>query len=126
MKYLIIFLIQLAIASSVNAETVQWSKGFTAGCDNATERTDGTPLDVSEIDRVEYYIDPTDQNPSPAYTIPMAGGCQDLFVDTRQFPVGDYFRYAKTIDTDDRESDLSPGTAFTIQKPRPNPPGNLR
>ena len=120
------FILLLLVSMSAQAEVVQWSQGFIAGCDNPTERTDGTPMTVAEIDRVEYFIDPVDQNPDPLYTIPMVGGCQDMAVDTRQFPVGDYFRFAKTIDTDGLESDLSAGIPFSIQKARPKPPSGVR
>ena len=122
MKYLLLLLVPFA----VQAETIQWSQGFTAGCDNPTERIDGTPLLPEEIDRVEYYIDYIDGNPDPLYTIMMTGGCADIFVDTKQIPIGDYYRYAITVDTDGLVSDMSVGAMMTIQKSRPKSPGGIR
>jgi hypothetical protein len=49
-----------------------WSEGtvYTGAekivkCDNATARTDGTPLAIAEIDRVEIYISQTDLDSTP-------------------------------------------------------------
>ena len=122
MKYFLLLLLPFA----VQAEVIQWSQGYTAGCDNATERVDGTILTLGEIARVEYYIDPVDGNPTPLHTVIMSGGCADTFVDTKQFPVGDYFRYAVTVDTDGLVSDMSVGAMMTIQKSRPKSPGGIR
>jgi hypothetical protein len=110
----------------VQAEIIQWSKGYIAGCDNPTERVDGTPLALEEIARVEYYIDPVDGNPAPLHTVIMTGGCTDTFIDTKIFPVGDYYRYAATFDIDGLISDMSGGEVMTLQKARPKSPGGIR
>ena len=122
MKYFLLLLLPFA----VQAEVIQWSKGYTAGCDDATERVDGSPLLPGEIAVVEYYIDPIDGNPAPEHLILMPGGCEDTFVDTKGFQIGDYYRYARTFDTDGLVSDMSAGVLMTIQKARPKSPGGIR
>lgn len=115
-------------AFTAQAETVQWAKGFTAGCDNPTTRTDGTELLPEEIALVRYYVDPSDGNiVTPTYMVIMNGGCVDTFIDTKRFlPVGDYFRYGVTVDTDGLESVASDGVGITIRKANPNAPGGIR
>ena len=122
----ILFVLMLFVSMVATAQDIQWSKGYTAGCDNAVEREDGSALLPEEIAFVMYYLDPTDGNPDAMHTITMGGGCTDTFVDTKVFPTGDYFRYAKTVDTSAQESVLSVGVPLTIQKARPNPPGGMR
>ena len=56
MKFLLIFL--LVIGGIANADTVQWSKGYTADCDNPTEREDGTVMSAAEISHIIYQIIP--------------------------------------------------------------------
>jgi len=125
MKYLLVFL--LAINGIANADDVQWAKGYTADCDNATEREDGSALDASEIASVRYIIIP-EGGTVPVYTAIMAGGCTPTYIDTKKFvPVGRYFLHGITVDTDGRESAVSsPGAPLTVQKSRPNPPGGVR
>jgi hypothetical protein len=120
--------ILLLLSFAATADTVQWSQGYTANCDNATQREDGAALPLSEIGRVEYYLDQTDGNiTNPAVTLLMSGGCQPMFLDTKQVPVGDYFTYGRTWDTDGLDSVVSaPGTPKTIQKSRPKSGSNYR
>ena len=91
MKYLIAIL--LLISFSAHADIVQWSQGYTANCDNPTERTDGTTLDISEIKRVEYFISTLDglagqeraalTGGQVVFAISMIGGCAPVFVDVK-------------------------------------------
>ena len=128
MKTLILFAAFLMTSVDVMAETIQWSKGYTGGCTNATQREDGSPLLATEIAKVEYYLDKNDGDIiSPEMTVIMTGGCKDTFINTKQVGTGDYFIYARTFDTDGRVSVASsPGVLVTIQKARPNPPSGLR
>jgi hypothetical protein len=120
--------LMITLIGVLQAEDIQWAQGFTADCDNPTEREDGTPLSIEEIARVEYYLDPVDGNlDTPAYTAIMAGGCQPTFIDTKQLSVGDYWAYARTYDTDLLDSVAStPGIPKHIQKSRPKAAKNLR
>ena len=104
------------------------SDGYTAGCTNPTAREDGTPFDpTTELDSVEYYVGMTDGDlVNYQHRIIMMGGCQSVFIDTKQWPVGDYYRYGIAIDTDLVSSAVSPGNPFTLQNARPNPPGQVR
>lgn len=129
MKKLGIFIVGSFLAFNIQAEVIQWSQGFTADCDNPTERVDGTPLAVGEIANVYYYIDSTDGNiTSPVYTTIMTGGCTPTFVDTKQFNIGTtYYRYGVTEDTEGQLSVVSsPGVPFTVQKAKPKPPSNIQ
>jgi hypothetical protein len=128
MYRLSLFLIISTLSCIAHADDVQWSKGYTANCDNAVERENGEPLALSEIDRVEYYLDKTDGNiTNPVLTILMNGGCKPMFVDTRQLSVGDYFAYGRTWDTDGLDSVVStPGVPKHIQKSRPKSGSNYR
>ena len=111
-----------------SADDVQWSKGYMGGCTDATQREDGSPLLASEIAKVEYYLDKEDGNiTSPELTVLMSGGCKDTFIDTKQVGTGIYFAYARTFDTDARESIAStPGVVKTITKAKPKPPSGVR
>ena len=115
------------IAGVTNADDVQWAKGYTADCDNATEREDGTALPADEIAVVKYMI-ATSGTATPTHTAIMAGGCNPTFIDTKRYvPVGDYFLYGITVDTDGQESVVSsPGVPLTVMKARPKPPSGLR
>jgi hypothetical protein len=128
MYKLLLILIISTLTCTVSAEDIQWSKGYIGTCINPTQRVDGTPLDVSEILRVEYYLDKTDGNiTNPELIVLMQGGCQDAFVDTKQVGTGDYFAYARTFTTDSLDSVASaPGVQNQIQKARPKSPSGLR
>ena len=120
-----LFIVLLLLALPVQAKVVQWSKGYTAGCDNPTEREDGTPLSVEEINRVVYQIT---QDGSTVYEILMMGGCKDTYVDTKSFvPAGEYLLHGYTVDTEGQESSLSsPGVTLTVQKAKPKAPSGFR
>ena len=87
MEHLILMLIiTLLVAGPLQADVIQWSKGYTAKCDNATEREDGTPLPPEEIDMVIYYISEVYGDIDNAiYTVIMDGGCKDTFIDTKSY-----------------------------------------
>jgi hypothetical protein len=103
-------------------------KEFTAGCDNPTEREDGTPLALNEIANVTYYVTATDGDISnPLYTVIMTGGCTDVPVDLQQFPVKtDLYKLGTTLDTDGQLSVLSVSRSFRIEAANPKPPGQIR
>lgn len=120
-------LILLLIPFAVHAKDVQWAQGYTANCDNATEREDGTALPLNEIASVHYLIIPASGG-EPIYTMIMTGGCNPMFVDTHQFvPAGNYLLHGITVDTEGRQSVMStPGNVLTVIKARPKPPTGLR
>ena len=124
-----IITLAMLLALPATAEVVKRSDGFTANCDNATRRTDDTPLAASEIKSVWYYIDTTYGDlTSPDLSVLMSGGCSATFIDTKLLPVGTYHKYAVTIDTDDRSSIASAQLAdpLVIQNANPKAPGNIR
>ena len=125
MKYLL-FVLMLAF-SSVHADTVQWSKGYTADCENATQRVDGSALAITEIATVIYQIIPASGG-VPIYEALMQGGCKPTFVDTKShIPTGDYLLHGITVDTDGQASiQSSPGVPMTVQKAKPKAPTGLR
>ena len=122
-------MLAMMLALPATAQVVKRSDGYTASCTNATEREDGTPLLASEIQSVWYYLDMTYGDvTNPTKSILMSGGCKDTFIDTKQMPVGDYHRYAVTVDTDGESSvisDLLP-ELLTIQNAKPRAPANIR
>jgi hypothetical protein len=120
-----LILIISTLTCTVNAQTVQWSKGYTAGCIDATQREDGTALAQAEIQKVVYQIV---SGTSVIYEAIMTGGCKDTYIDTKQFiPPGEYLLHGFTVDTAGLQSALSsPGVALTVQKARPKPPSGLR
>ena len=129
------FLLVMALLPfSAQSDIVQWSKGYTANCDNPVERVDGTPLAASEIARVEYLLSPVDgmtgkelsELTGVAYTAVMSGGCTSTYIDTKRMLVGDYFAYTVAFDTDARQSVLSVNHAITVQKARPKSASGLR
>lgn len=119
-------LLAALIATTVNATEVQWAQGFSANCTNATERTDGSILNATEISVVKYRI--RDLNGLLVYEAIMAGGCRTTFIDTKQFvPVGNYLAHGITVDTDGLESiESTPGTSLVIMKSRPKPPSGVQ
>jgi hypothetical protein len=120
-----LFIILMLLVLPVQAKVVQWSQGYTANCTNATQREDGTALALAEIQKVVYQIKSGD---SVIYEALMMGGCNDMYIDTKQFiPPGEYLLYGFTVDTEGLESALSdPGVTLTVQKARPKPPSGLR
>ena len=122
-------MLAMMLALPATAQVVKRSDGYTAGCTNATEREDGTPLPASEIQSVWYYLDMTyGETANATRSILMSGGCKDTFIDTKQMPVGDYHRYAITVDTDGESSVVSDQLidVLTIQNAKPKAPGNIR
>jgi hypothetical protein len=120
-------LILLLVATSVQAEVVQWSKGYTGDCTNPTRREDESILTLAEIARVEYYLDKVNGNlATPELTVLMSGGCRAMFIDTKLVGVGNYYKYAMTVDTEGRKSVASIGTPVTIQKSNPKSPTDIR
>ena len=103
-------------------------QNFTANCINPTERTDGTPLALSEIAEIVYYVDVSGGfTGNPLLTINMQGGCMAVPVDLQQFPINiELGRYAKTIDTGGLESIVAAGRTFIVQSANPKAPGQIR
>lgn len=97
-------------------------------CDNPTSRTDGTPLVLSEIEKVVYYVDQVGGfTGTPLVTIEMLGGCMAAPVDLQTLPVNtEMGRYAKTVDTGGLESIVESGRTFIVQSANPNAPGRIR
>lgn len=128
-KYILALVIACITSATQAADIYKrgHDKQYTAGCVDAIARTDGTPLLASEIAKVEYMIDDVDGNlVNPLFTVIMMGGCQDTIIDLQQFPAGDYFRYAITVDTDGLVSAVSQSNPFTMKNAPPNAPGQLR
>jgi hypothetical protein len=121
-----IFFLML-FAFPVHAADVQWSQGFNIDCDNPTERSDGTPLEVTEITSIKYYIFKDGEATTPEYTHEAFGACAPTLIDTKQGTTGIKNIFATTKDTDGRESSsYSNGLTHTIIKSRPKPPRGLR
>jgi hypothetical protein len=91
-------------------------------CTNPTERTDGTPLDPAEIDRVEIFIGQTDQDINTPHKVTMPGGCTDTAFDLTQLQEGQWYQYGIAVDTAGRISSLSATLPFEYQKSAPLPP----
>ncbi len=91
-------------------------------CTNPADRTDGTPLDPSEIDRVEIFIGQTDQDINTPHKVTMAGGCADTSFDLTQLDEGQWYQYGVAVDTAGRISSLSATLPFMYQKNPPSPP----
>jgi hypothetical protein len=117
-----LFLLLMFLAFPVHADDVQWSKGFTANCIDATERADGTLLALSEIGSIKYSIFPDGEIVNPEHVHVSGGPCRSTFIDTKQFSVGVKDIYMTTIDTDGRESVFSTVKTHTIIKANPKPP----
>ena len=129
MKFTIIMLAMM-LALPATAEVVKRSDGYTATCDNPTQRTDGTTLPLSEIKQIQYFIDPVYGNStSPDLTVLMSGGCKPTFVDTKQLTAGTYYRYAITEDTEGQLSVVSVQSTsdpLILQNAKPKAPGNIK
>lgn len=111
------------VGTTMAEDIYKRSDGFTADCDNPTAREDGTLLDwATEGGDVTYYVLMEEGNLNTlALTIEMTGGCQAVPVDTKQWPVGRYWRHAIATDSASQASRLSPGVPFILQNARPNP-----
>jgi len=119
-----ILIIMIMLVSSVHADDIQWSKGFTINCTNAVEREDGTALLPSEIGSIKYYAYPSGETTNNEHVFEFIGGCKAVQIDTKQLTTGVKDFYATTVDTDGREStDLSATkVTHTIMKSRPKAP----
>lgn len=137
MKYLIIFIMSICLMSVAGAADKVYKRGQdqvgTVTCTNPTTRTDGTALDVTEIAKVELYIDEVEGNvDTPNDTFVMMGGCQTMQFPLQNYPSGTVFYvYGRTFDTSDPElvSVVSPevsNTSFVIQNANPNAPGQWK
>ena len=122
-----VLMVSAIMVMDANAIEVQWAQGWTADCDNATQRTDGSALSTAEIEYVEYRVTPSTGG-NATYTVLMTGGCKPTYIDTKQFiPVGTYLLTGVTVDTDGRVSVPSdPGIELTVMKAKPKPPSGLR
>lgn len=97
--------------------------GKTINCINPTERTDGSALAAGDIERIECYIDQTDQNiDSPFMTILMQGGCKPVSVPFDGMDVGTWHQYCRTYDTGGRTDGLSASLPFELLPPIPADP----
>jgi hypothetical protein len=112
MKYLVMLLMTCVFNLAQAEGTVYTGAEKIVKCDNATARTDGAPLAIAEIDRVEIYISQTDLDSNPPNTVIMAGGCTDTPFDLSPLPEGQYYMYGVTFDTAGRVSDYSPSLPF--------------
>ena len=134
-KYLnsILWVLALFVTSAVltmdaMADDVQWSKGFTINCTNATEREDGTALPAAEIGSIKYYAYRDGETTNPEHIYQVMGACKASVIDTKQLTTGIKDFYATTVDIDGRESTTVSTTFVThnIVKSRPKPPSGLR
>jgi len=110
---------------SANAET--YINTVPIGCDNPTERTDGTPLDC--LGRVEIFISDTvtDLPPpdsfSPKHTEIMQGGCADRTVDASTWDTSkEWYKLGVAYDCDGRVSSYSNFVPFSLDKAPPSAP----
>jgi len=120
----ILGLILMMFLSVACADDIQWSKGFTINCTDATQREDGTALLTSEIGSIKYYAYPSGETTNNEHVFEFIGGCKAVQIDTKQLTTGVKDFYATTVDTDGREStDLSATkVTHTIMKSRPKAP----
>lgn len=97
----------------------------TVNCDDATQRSDGTALAASEIDKVEIYVRTAPQA-SPEHTMIMTGGCKAMTLNLTTLAEGQKYMDGSTFDTAGRVSVLSvPQVPFVYQLSNPNPPSGL-
>jgi hypothetical protein len=118
-------LLILAVMYAVVAEAagVVYSGASKAvSCTDATERTDGTSLSASEIDRVEIYVGATDGGALHESTMIMSGGCKPMALDLTRLSEGQKYQYGVTYDTAGRVSAHSASLPFIYQLSLPNPP----
>ena len=129
-------MVAMAVSPRINAEDDVYKRGqdqsFIADCANPTTRTDGSNLPLSEIDRVEYFIDdsvPVDYASlgNPLYTLIMDGGCAPSSVDLQQFPTRTtLYKFGFTIDTDGNTSPVSISRSMVVNTANPNAPGQIK
>jgi hypothetical protein len=122
MKYLVMLLMTCVFNLAQAEGTVYTGAEKIVKCDNATARTDGTPLAIAEIDRVEIYISQTDLDSNPPNTVIMAGGCVDTPFDLTVLPEGQHYMYGVTYDTAGRVSAYSASLPFIRDLLPPMPP----
>ena len=91
-----------------------------------TERADGTPLPISEIDRYDWYIEYNGGTVTQSTTQLVNGEFTEA-VDVDTVGAGTYRLWYRTIDTDGRESVDSEVLSLEILPPLavPNPPTNI-
>lgn len=105
---IVLLLISLLAMQSVMAAS------YTVTCDPPTERTDGTPLSISEIDHYNWFVDGVLDG--------ISTGCSYEVIR----PGGLYSITASTTDTDGLSDGQSPPFLLTLQNAPPRPPGNLQ
>lgn len=113
-----------AQAATVIDPRVTPSKTLT--CDYPTQRTDGTTITVSEIQRIDFYV----SNDAGATWSPAGSNnaaCSQVY-DMTQIVNGDYQYAARTVDTGDRESVMSVASDVTVlwSLTEPEAPTNLQ
>ena len=131
MKYLATLLLLLAFSAQAAVVTVQRSQGFTANCDNATTRTDDSPLALAEIHSVTFFMFVMGETDETNYALQqeVLGGCRAVTIVTKDLAVQEtYYLKAITTDIDGLTSELSLEGANTyfVQNANPNAPGQVR
>jgi len=139
----VLFLLYL-FSSFVQAETYQWSKGYTGNCDDTISRVGYDPNDPDTahllldpanipgdvVDFVTYYVldNPDGDTSNPLVEVTMLGGCTPTHINTKVLTPGvTYYKSAMTTLEDTTFSAVStPGKPFDVQKANPNSPGNTR
>ena len=120
--FLVAFLLAFASLNAKAEGTVYSGNEKQIRCTNPDTRTDGTPLPVSEIDRIEIFISQTDQDINTPHKVVMPGGCVDTPFDLTQLQEGEWYQYGVAVDTAGRISSLSATLPFEYQKSAPRPP----
>jgi len=109
----------LAISFNVLADSITVDPNIKPeqiiNCTLPTEREDNTPLDVSEILNINWYIGTT----SGDYIEKIPTEICQIILDVTQYPDGKYYIAATTIDTDFRESVFSIESDMTVKRQTP-------
>ncbi len=95
-------------------------------CAYPIAREDGTPIAISEIATIMFYVGRLtgDYQDQVASAVPIPG-CK-LAIDVTKVLDGDYFYVMTAIDTDGRESSYSSEITLTVKRiAKPNPPTGL-
>ncbi len=107
--------------------TIEGQKNFTVTCEYPVEREDNTPLDVSEIAKVNFFVE---KNGAGGY-LPAGENttaCRQVY-DISEIPDGVYIYAATVTDTDGRESIYSSAdnvVNLTIKRlASPKPPAGV-
>ena len=134
----------MAFMSEANAETYQWSKGYTANCTDTISRVGYDPADSTTdhllldpvnvpgdvIDHVMYYVTESEgpDISTANIIIKMIDGCQSVKVNTKVLTPGVmYYKHAVTYLADLGESAVSDELrSFDVKKANPNAPGNIQ